>query len=361
MKTNSYLLVVIILLSITLNSCQGQEMSRDYTGATNNLVPKGWTISSNQDKGNYYWIAQANKSDSAPRLIQIIVTDQEMTPKLFQEKMLAESIDQIQIIQENYISPNEAHFILVGKSGQKSLKMATMVVRDPGKHYFLTLFAATPSDYDYWNGHELLYKSLQRNDPYSASNDYSASKTTTDLPTTPELMEAINMQDISIKTEMIQSSAPIKKEQLIGKWIQVFGYPTHAVAQYTATGELLFGSRGQAHLIEFTSNGQYTLSYLYDSVSGVCKNRSEVADKGSYTISGNQLILQSKGYTAKLVVCGSPSNDTKKQVKAKVFTIGMHAHHNHFSIYGSPFDFSVSTSYDKDGQEYILEGFTRVQ
>jgi hypothetical protein len=360
MRNTVYLLTIVFVSVFGLQSCQSQSMVRDYTGATTNLVPKGWTISTSQEDGNYYWLAKENNSDHSPRLLQIIVPDQDLTPKVFQHKILSNTIDQIKIKQELQVSPHEAHYTLSGKIGQQTTSLASLVVRDPGKYYFLTVFAASPDEFDQWGGQELLYKCLQVTNPFTSGNQTSTPSPPAQGPSKDMSVADLNMQDISIKTEMIQRSTPVKKEHLIGKWIQVFGYPTQSVAQYTTTGELMYGSRGQAHLIEFFPNGQYTLSYLYDSVNGVCKNRSEVKDKGTYTLSGKQLTLKSNGYSAKLVVCGSPSNESKKKVPSKVFTVGIHPRLNHLSLFGPPFDFSVNTSYDDKGQEYILEGFTRV-
>jgi hypothetical protein len=352
---------VVLLLCQTV-ACSGQEMVKDPSGMTQLMVPKGWKVETKQEGNSYLWLASQSTDENSPGLMQLILPDAAYTPKELVLSVFSEQVQGLKILQELNSHSDEGHYLLEGTINNTFAKLAIHVVRDPGKYLFLTTFSAPSTEFDKWGGPEFLYKVLQSYNPYNSPSAEVASPSNQDYtPTGTPLTGSLNMQDVQIKRQMLQVSAPFTAGDLTGKWMQVFEYATGNDAKQIESGEISLGSRGQGHMLSLMLSGKYELSYLYNLVSGVCRNRSEITETGKWSVTGNQLILTPDRYRGKIMVCGKETPENKSKLPTRHFKIGTDATHDHLTIFGKPFEYSVNTDWDENGVEYILEGFTRIE
>jgi len=347
---------------LIVSACSGQTMVKDPTGLSQNMVPKGWIVETQQDDGTYLWMARKSAEDTSPGLMQLILPDAAYSPKALTMAILGESVEGITFISEQEINNNVGHFLLEGYIHNIQARIAVCVIRDPGKYLFFSTFSAMPAEFEQLGGAGLLYQAIQSPDPYENTiASTSSAETATVQPPGYTPSSTLNMQDPQVKRHMIQSSAPFTSKDIIGSWMQVFGYATGNDAQHVVSGQITLGARGQGHMLHLRANGTYELSYLYNLVSGVCRNRSEISETGKWSVSGKQLTLRPDRYSGKVTVCGKDHSENKRNPPARQFTIGTDQSHHHLTIFGKPFEYSINTDWDENGVVYILEGFTRVE
>lgn len=317
--------VLILFFTLAFTQSKAQDIVSDPTGATLKFITKNRMAEATHQDGNLTWNERQDQRLGSPSLLQLIVPDTEGAPEQLLMAILSETAVDIKILDRREISSYDWH-------GFKNL----------GSEGFL-------------------YTVIQRKNPFSQTESKPIISSLKQFSNSEASPITLVMQSDEVKTQTIQNSAAFKKDDLFGKWMQVLGHPRSSASKYIKRGEILHDSRCQAHIIAFAKNVSFTISYLYDSVNGVCKNRSEASDQGTYTLNGKKLIVNSMGYSAQYIVCGIASSQQGSKGYQMSFQIGVHPQKMYFSIYGSPLSDSVNITFDQNGQEYILEGFIKMQ
>lgn len=338
-----------------------QQMAPDYTGTTKNLVPSGWTVESSTDNGLYVWSAKQDKNEGSPGLMQIILPDVAGNLEEFVPQLLSEMVAELQTLRSESISANEYHCLLSGKIHGIEARLALCIVRDPDKFLFFNLFAAPLADYARLGSEELLYKSIQRANPFSsapAPPEAAAASSSINIkdPFYYNPDGKLNMQSPQVQDYILASSKPLTPKDVAGEWMQVMSLATGNAYQDIYSGATTYGARGYAHILRLEASGRYTLSYNYENVSAGVRNSVKMTEEGAYTLSGNTLHLKRAGYSGEYNVFATRKNENVSNPPDRSFRIGLLEDKNHLVIHGPEFEYTVSSHWN-DGS--LKLGFHR--
>lgn len=349
-------LIIFLLLSLTITLQAQPLMQADYTGTTAYLVPQGWTVTTDQQQGVYSWQAQARPNDTgSPGLMVIAMADPGNDLREMAQYLLQQAVTGLQV--QNEVRPNgtEVHFQATGTVQGLPAQIVAMAMRDQ-TNFYLAAFAAQPRDFQSLGGDQLLYQSLQRTNPFRGGAQAPGMSPATGSGATGA---QLNMQDVAVQEALLRQGNQLSPAQLQGRWVQVVSMSTGDDYQSITSGAIRRGERGYGHMLELRANGQYQLTYLYNSFSGGCEYQANVVENGRYQISGQQLTLQRTAYQGQFNVCGQQSPQNEQNPPGRTFRIGTDASGQHLVLQGQPFEYTISQDTDAYGNALFQEGFYR--
>jgi hypothetical protein len=348
----------LFCLALALNA--QPHMQADYTGTTGYLVPRGWTVLTDQGNGVYSWQAQERPDEpGSPGLMVIAMADPGGDLGEMARYLLQQAVTGLQIQDEQRPGAGEVHLRATGTVQGLPARMTAMAMRDQTNFYFAT-FAAQPQDYEQLGGDQLLYQSLQRPNPFRGSSTTApASPLSPAAAGTASTGGRLNMQDVTVQQALLQQGNLLSPGQLQGRWVQVMSMMTGDDYQSVTSGEVRMGERGYGHILELQPGGQYRLTYQYNSFSGGCEYQAQVVETGRYRISGHLLSLERGGYQGSFNVCGQRTPQQVQNPPALSFRIGTDASGQHMVLQGKPFEYSISQDTDAYGNPLFQEGFYR--
>ncbi|MEL7119959.1 MAG: hypothetical protein AAFO07_10970 [Bacteroidota bacterium] len=368
MKYNLLWLVFVCLITLPfLSNAQPIELQKDYTGSTQYLSPKGWTISTDQQNGVYTWLTTKDANDeNAPAIMVLAAGNAAGAPKDYLMQLLNPYFQNLKETGSKLLSNDEGHMLFDGESSGNQAKIAAVFVRDANSGMmFLSCFAASPNAYRSLGGEELLYRCLNRPNPYgqsaNSSSNAKVSKTSSGIVTDPvaeQFGNGMNMQSQEVQRQILNNSATFSVKDLHGEWTQVMSAMTGNVYEEVGSGKLTYGSSGYAHLLKLFSNGKYELIYSYRSGP---QNVADFVEKGTYTLGGNILKLVASNYSGNFLVYGKSQAQNVNKPGIRQFQVGMHNSGKYAVLLGKPFEYTISTDTDPNGNPVFQEGFYRTQ
>ena len=373
MNNNLTWLTFVCLISFQgIANGQPVELQTDYTGSTQYLAPKGWTISTDQQNGVYTWLTTKDANDeNAPAIMVLAAGNAAGAPKDYLLQLLSPYFQNLKETKSQLLSNDEGHMLFDGQSSGRQAKIAAVFVRDANSGMmFLSCFAASPDEYRQLGSEDLLYRCLNRPNPYGqsassssnakvskASSSKAASGIVTD-PVAEQFGNGMNMQSQEVQRQILNNSAIFSLKDLHGEWTQVMSAMTGNVYEDVGSGKLTYGSSGYAHLLKLFPNGKYELIYSYRSGP---QNAADFVEKGTYSLKGKTLKLVASNYSGNFLVYGKSQDQNVNQPGIRQFQVGMHASGKYAVLLGKPFEYTISTDTDQNGNPVFQEGFYRTK
>lgn len=339
-------------------AAQIPRLSRDPSGLTDYRVPDGWKVSGGEQGGNYVWHAAADSGKPGSPAVLVIALPAEaanVDAKTLLNGIIQSVVPEPEILQSISTPNGDSHFRLRGRIGEFEARLTAFVAPVPEmKRVFVAIFAAPADRHQALGGDALLYAMVNRESPYEAPSSPPAAP-----PTVPVAGGDLNLQDTKLKNRILRDGAPVQPADLVGVWLQAVALGDGRLYM-DEEGSVISGRHGFGHLLELRRDGSYRLTYRYDSVSTGGVNQAQVVETGRYQLrEGRQLHLERAIYDAEYVVMGRPSRERKTAPPPKAFLLGMTEDKQALVLYGFPFEYSISTETNAQGESYILEGFRR--
>lgn len=335
---------------------QTPQLVRDYTGKTNYLAPKDWTIDVRQNGNNYIWLAAQNNTANSPVIASVIIPNKNGQLNALLTATLAETFTDLQAHTTTTTNANDFHALLSGKRAGQENKIAAYIVRDPGKYLFINFFAASPALFEQLGFAGLLYDCMQQQNPHDYSSMANNNFYNVYDPRSDMINGQYNMQSFQLQDHILQSSKPLTQQDLVGQWMQAVSYSTGNNAQHVVSGNIKYGENGHAHLLDLHANGAYKLTYYYKNVTYGTENTCQMVETGTYSLRNNQLILKRTRYSGEYMVYGKRTQEDKTNLPNRTFAIGLLNDKKHMALKGPEFEYSVSSDFGT-----LRLGFTKVQ
>lgn len=315
------LTVLTMLLFSLFSFGQTPELVQDYTGNTTYLAPKGWTITAQQNGNSYEWMAKQHNTAQMPYIASFVFPDESGQLSTLLNKALSQRFTNLQV--QNSASPatNEFHQLLSGKRSGQANQIAVFIVRDPGKHLFVNLFAAAPNNYHSLGGADLLYRCFKYNNPHGFASTAS-------------------VRGNAVATANSGTSVP---SNAVGKWEFVDGYNSGQSWQNVLTGEITYARDGWMYGLTLAANGSYVLDYYHEIINQSGKHYTKVKELGTYVFQNDKLVLNRNQYTQEGEVNGNYSKFTEQKLGALTFEAGLFEQGKRFAIRGPKFEYSITS------------------
>ncbi|MEN0003623.1 MAG: hypothetical protein AAF798_05755 [Bacteroidota bacterium] len=368
---HAYILFFCFLLHLTRGIGQTVDLQSDYTGATQYLSPQGWTINAKQEGGIYYWITSKDAYDPAsPSILVMAMPNTPGDPKSLIRQIVDPNFTNLKEIDSRLLSNDEGHLLMEGQTNNGPANLAAVMVRDVANNrLFISLFAASPDDYQSLGAEQLLYRCLSRPNPFLETNNTNPQSTSPSIgqaspgalvedPIAEQFGAGINMQSQAVQQQILQSTTSFSINDLYGEWTQVMSTTTNNVYEESTSGRLIYGSYGYAHLLQLNPNGQYQLTYSYRNGP---QNAADIVEQGSFRLIGTTLVLEATTYTGDFTVYGKKHPQQATSPGIRQFQLGMHPSLKYLVLLGKPFEYTIDSESDAGGNPVFQEGFYRTR
>ena len=354
-----HLLICLSMLFSNSSLAQITDWQVDPTNTTQYQVPRGWKVNVSQEQGVYVWQAMEDPTNPLGADISVLtMQDFPNSSPTFFINQLESTIQGFQILETKQVSSDEYHYQASGKMEGAQISCNLIFLRDRNSQFlYLASFSAKQQHYQRLGGPTILYRALQRINPFATD----AAPPVAPAPAPSGNTDVWNMQSLEAQNYLRTQGLAPQKNALLGEWLQAFSYQTGTAAQDIVSGQISFGERGYGHLLTFKADDTYQQTYKYNSVSQGCKYQADFFEKGRFSIQGQQVVLYPSRYEGTYNICNKVSPETNTNPPTRYFDLYLDQEGKRLLVIGPALEYSISSETDANGNNYIQEGFNKTQ